>query len=473
MNWTVRKLLSPETETHLPANLGSRWFLFILFATAPAIAVVLIAADLWRPALLILTLGVLVVLSIQNVRVALVLGVLIAGFTDYAMGGLIYRIGILVVWLVWCGFILLLRSRWMGWKLPPRSVLIALAVWQAACLLGAVNGLFVQNNIRFLLLELLSASWPLLALVVLQAFERKHFRLLLWSLVIMGLAQSGVGLVALHIAGHRLGGVFFTTIPAMVAVVLWILAILTERKELRTVAILTMIPLILHLFFSFTRGYWLAFIVAMVVATLLAWRTLLKTNPGARWRPARMLSALLLIGGVTATAAIFYAGGDVLDTASQRFSSAFRVEVEDRQTASNIFRLIEYAEAVRMASESPVVGKGFGAVLESEDPFLGVRTIQWFIHNYYLLTLVKLGAVGLLAFGFLIFRLIRNALKVVGGEACFEARVLGISAVALTIEVLVISLTNFNLAMITVAFFLALIWGAFWAMSYARAEVEG
>jgi O-antigen ligase len=332
---------------------------------------------------------------------------------------------------------------------------------------GLING----NSIRFLLLEILASSWPLLSFAVLQAFGPKDFRFVLVSLALIGLAQATLGLTALQITGQRLGGVFFTTIPAMVAVVLWIFATLTERRALRIASLVVMVPLILHLFFSFTRGYWLAFLVAMIVATLLAWRSLARTDVRSKWRPARMLAGLLVVGALaTAVSIIYTREGNILDTASRRFTSAFRVEAADRQTASNIFRLIEYAEAVRLGLDSPVLGHGYGAVISTEDPFLGIRSTQWFVHNYYLLAWFKLGAVGLLAFGILILTLLRSGLKAAARSSNLQVRVLAISAVSLTIQVLVVSLTNFNFAMIPVAFFLAFVWGVFWAVAHGGRE---
>jgi hypothetical protein len=98
--------------------------LMALLATAPAMSVALIAADWWQPAVLILLLGVLMVASVQNVRLAIVIGVAMATFTDYGLGGLIYKMMVIVAWLLWSGYILFLRSSWVGWKFPPRHIMV-------------------------------------------------------------------------------------------------------------------------------------------------------------------------------------------------------------------------------------------------------------------------------------------------------------------------------------------------------------
>jgi O-antigen ligase len=463
----------PAQSPEIPWHPATERTLFVLLATIPAIAVALIAAELWQIAVALFLIGTLVLASVQNVRIAILLGVGLATFTNYGAGRLTFEISIIASWLVWSGLIIFIRSKWVGWKFPRRPVMMAAAIWLVVCLLGAVHGVINQNSMRFLLLEVLAAGWPLLSFAVLQAFGSNKLRFVLVGLVLIGLIHSFYGLSALQIFGQRIGGVYFTTVPAVVAVFLWVFVLLTERRGLRWAALLAMVPMIVHLFFSFTRGYWLAFIAAMIVATALAWRSLAKFDPGQRWRPVRMLGELAAIVLLATVVAILYSGeGAILDTAGSRFSSAFRAEVADSETASNVFRLIEFAEAIRMSLASPVVGYGFGAVLASQDPFLGTRTTQWFIHNYYLLIWYKLGLIGLIAFGLLIFSLVRDALRVGFGSTDLEVRVTAIGAMAFTVQVLVISLTNFNLALLNVAFLFAFVWGAYWAASSEPAETR-
>ena len=127
-------------------------------------------------------------------------------------------------------------------------------------------------------------------------------------------------------------------------------------------------------------------------------------------------------------------------------------------------RLVEWERAVNAALESPVIGNGFGFAIMNRDPFLGTTREQWFVHNYYLLIWLNLGIVGLAAFGFLLWKLIRAASRVAGEDPSWLVRAWAIAAIAVTGQVLVILLTNYSLADVNTAFAFAYIWGVFWAL---------
>jgi hypothetical protein len=451
------------------ARLLSR-LLWILAISLPAALVVGVAAGMGN--LLALALGgaALLVWSLVDVRVTFLTAVLAASFVDYSGGRLTLELGIVCAWLAWTGMILFWRHAWVGWKRPPAGVLLPLAVWGGACALGLILGFLNGNSTKFLGLEILAAGWPFLALGVMQVYRQRDLGFVLKWMFAIGLGHTVYGMVMLRIIGHRIGNVYFTTIPAIIAVGFWIGALFSPRPALRFLFLLGMVPLLTHLFFSFTRGYWLGFIVAIVVSTILTWRALNRSGTRAMPRiagaSAGMTLALLLMGSV---AVLYVGGGDVFESAGRRFGSSFSSDASG-ETASNIFRLVEYAEALQAIFESPVVGHGFGHTIEFRDPFLGDRSNPWFIHNYYLYAAVKMGVLGLLAFGFLIWRLLRNAQRLMARDIPWQTRAWAIGCIAVTLQVLAILLTNFNMAEVNTAFLVAFAWGVLWSFDRSAGE---
>ena len=448
-----------------PAAKGWSWVLLIGAATlAPVVLLLALATDAWWPLLLLCGAAALGTWSLVDVRAAFVVAVLLATFVDYNSGRLTLELSVLCAWLAWTALLLLWRSAWKGWVLPPSGMLPGLLVWLGACTLGTTVGLLSGNRMQDLGLELAAALWPALGLGMIQVFGRKSAVYAGLALVAIGLAHTGFGLTMLQIYHQRLGGVYFTTVTGIVAVWLWTVALLAPKRRIRMLCLLGMVPMLAHLLFSFTRGYWLGCFAGLIVATVLSWRTLRRFEPSARSRRLLLLPALLVIMAATVgLSGLYFGGGDLGSSIGRRFGSSFSTEVSG-ETLSNVARLDEYDRAIGAALESPLIGKGFGYTIITKDLLTGAITEHWVIHNYYLLTWLKLGLLGLAAFGFLLWRQIRAALRFVEEDSSWLGRVWAIAAVAVTCQVLVILLTNYSLANVNTAFTFAYVWGVFWAI---------
>ena len=115
-----------------------------------------------------------------------------------------------------------------------------------------------------------------------------------------------------------------------------------------------------------------------------------------------------------------------------------------------------------------------GYAILNRDSLVGRTQEQWFIHNYYLLVWLKLGIPGLAAFGFLLWTLVRAAKRVAEEDSSWLVRTWAIAAIAATVQVLVILVTNYSLADVTTAFVFAYVWGVFWAIrADSRAPARG
>src|SRR6185295_4693522 len=125
-------------------------------------------------------------------------------------------------------------------------------------------------------------------------------------------------------------------------------------------------------------------------------------EPAARFRRLSLVPALLGIFALTAgLSALYFGKGDLLSSVGRRFGASFSTDLSG-ETMSNVLRLVEYDRAINAAVESPIIGRGLGFAIVNQAPLTGATWEQWFVHNYYLLTWLHLGVIGLAAFGFLI-----------------------------------------------------------------------
>lgn len=250
---------------------------------------------------------------------------------------------------------------------------------------------------------------PVAVLVLVR--DRRDFRLLTWSFVGLALWQGGIG-IHQYLTGTgasymgediRAVGTFGPTdVMGMATVVSYGLvaavglALGARTAAQRTPALLCALALLLPLALSFSRGAWIATVVACGAQVLLA---------GVR-RAVRLFA-------VTAAAAVVLVGGFGVGTQllQERMSSI--TQVADAPDQSVTDRYTMWAAAVDMWSEHPATGvglKGFPAhrdsraslALSSGSDTAGAgaafkRQPLLSPHNMYLLVLSEQGLIGLVA----------------------------------------------------------------------------
>ena len=464
---------SADTARPVPIASQRQWLPLVLTALSGPVLILLgLATGAWLLLSALAAGAVLIALSILDIRAAFVIGALLCTFVDYNTGILALEMSIVVAWALWTCLLLVWRSAWSGWVLPPREMLPSLIVWLIACFLGVVVGLIRGSPLRNLGLELEAALWPLAGLLMMQVFRRRYAIYAGVGLVLIGLIHTAFGLTMLQIHQRRLGGIYFTTVTGVAAVMLWAAALLAPQARFRRYCLLLMIPLLAHLLFSFTRGYWLGALAGFVVATILAWGNLGRQGVPVGHR-LRRVAPFVAVAAVTAALSLLYFGSTrLLDAVGGRFGSSFSTQVSG-ETMSNVIRLAEYDAAIGAALRSPIIGSGLGHAIVTREPVLGTIREQWFVHNYYLLLWLKLGIIGLLAFGFLIWRQLRAAKRLADRDESWTARAVAITAIAVTVQLLVILATNYSLADVNSAAVFAYLWGMFWSVRSDGTDAGG
>ena len=315
------------------------------------------------------------------------------------------------------------------------------------------------NSLRYLGLELLPLMGLTTALMLggLRA-DRSTLRLAFGVFVLMGLGHMALGLYSYMTSGMRQGGIYFTPVPGLLALLTFNLLLRSRsRRGSIGLALLTGV-FALHQIISLTRGYWLGLAAGLLLSGLLyAGR-----GPGARQRWRRLaatagwMSACLAVGSVAVAST--FGWGDVWTLLGTRLASSTGTKLTS-ESASNVARMIEWFTVVRHIQVAPWFGHGLGYSLHVRYPFYSVASTQWFVHEMYLWIWLKQGIVGLLALLFVLYQGVRLGVRGArrladGDEAGWCA-----GAAAGTLYIAVLGLTNYPLAQVNSTFLLAFLWG--------------
>jgi len=438
---------------------------WLLIPVAAAATILLIVMDRGIQILALFAAAFAIAATVRDLRIGFLVAVAMASFVNYESGLLAPELGSVAAWMAFLGLLVFWRSRWKTWVAPPTTMWAPLWIWGAVCVYGVVYGVLAGNNLRFLGIEASGALWPFFGLLVCQAFTRR------------GLALAGLGLVAiafLHVAyglagfaqvHERLGGLYFTTLPGIVAVGLWTMAWVAPHSRWRLIAFALLIPLLVHQLFSFTRGYWLGILAGITVSSILSWKEMVSRGIGHLAKSAAILGGALAVTLVVVVFAVSALGGaDLLGAAGRRMTSSFSTETSV-ETGSNVMRLMEYSLAIDAGRGAPITGRGLGFSYVFMDPFRGSRTVDRVVHNYYLFLWLKLGVFGVGAFLFFVWRTLRTTIRAARREPDWLGRCWLIMAAAMTVQLLVISSTNYSLNDSVTAGPAAFVWGMAWMVA--------
>src|SRR5262249_45521528 len=150
----------------------------------------------------------------------------------------------------------------------------------------------------------------------------------------------------------RTGRLSFTPVPGLLALLFFNRALRAENRRAQVGWALAVLPLLMHQFLSFTRGYWLALLVCFPYSVF----TYTGRGKGVsrRWRNAA--AVMLLVAGLAVAGAALLAAAfgisNLATEAGQRLASSGSTEFT-YEAGSNIVRLVEYAQVLTHIVQSP------------------------------------------------------------------------------------------------------------------------
>ncbi len=379
-------------------------------------------------------------------------------FTVYGGGQLTRELAVVSALAALAGVLGIHEYRRRGWSLARNGSTMALAAWFLVGVYGVALGLIRDNSPRFLGIDAFGTFGLLPALLAPLWRARRHaFLHLLAAFTLLSYASALFGLAAFARYHRRIGDAWFGPLPAMGALLLLSVAAHTPDRRLRGAALACVPVLLLHQLLSFTRGYWLGFVIGF-----LALLTVLVAGSRNRARAMFKAVGVTLAMGVLAAGALVgaqgLAGGELGASVGSRFGSSFSTEA-NTSTMSNIIRLVEWRAAVTQVARNPVLGYGAGATLAVQDPFSGTRNDAPYIHQMYLLQWFKYGIAGLLALLWIFVAFVRAGWREAHLSSSWQRRAVGTAVCANTLFMAAVCTSNYTLNQAFAGPPLAFLWG--------------
>ncbi len=235
------------------------------------------------------------------------------------------------------------------------------------------------------------------------------------------------------------------------------LALFEPSPRPRFVPTLIFCVLICHQVVTFTRGFWLGLLVSIPLVCILYGRR----GQGVRQRWAKVLRMFALIGLIMLPVALIASAlvgwSDVVQLVGNRFTSSFQTK-STPETFSNIVRLVELRTAFRLILASPLLGYGHGSTLIVRHVFHPMTGPQWWVHQTYVMIMLKQGILGPVALLWLLYAATKAGVR---GTVHRDPVIAGWGAAsaACTVFAAVVGLTNYFFFMVTQSYILALVWG--------------
>lgn len=381
-----------------------------------------------------------------------------ASVVNYSAGRLTAELSILSVVLIYMLFCYVLYQRRMAIRIPQADLTRPLLLYAGLSLFNFGRGMLAGNSWRYGGLELLAMlAMCTVFLAANLKINRRTIAICATAMFLIGVVHCTLGLYAYAVIGMRTGAIFFQALPGILVAFGLPFVLREPHPQRRWLWLLALVPMFLHQFISFTRGYWMAMIGSTVYSIALYGGR----GPGApeRWRRAGSMVGLLAVAGVLGIMvfATAFGFGDIFQAAGERFASSGSTEVEFEST-SNIVRLGEYLHVLGDVFANPIFGYGLGYSFVVEDAISSIRSEHWFVHQNYLLVWLKQGIFGLILFVWVLVGALVTGWRGRSLPDPYQASwCAGASAVAMWL--LLYCNVHFPLAEVNSTFATALIWG--------------
>lgn len=276
--------------------------------------------------------------------------------------------------------------------------------------LGVLHGLASGGTFRIIVLEL--RPWWYMFVCYLLAYnivsEVKHVRIIFWILV-LGTAIKGVQ--GVYIVQTYFGGVYSGHNEIMaheqsfffiLVLLILVMMLLHHFQRGLFIAILVSLPcLVLALYGNNRRADY----VALLIGIGVAWTMVIILKPESRRRLVPVLVICLILGAGYVVA--FQKSSGALGEPARAVVSVFNPNSSDqRDAASNAYRIIENYDLKYTESQSPLLGYGFGKPFLQPVVLPNVVDLDpyylYIPHNNVLWVWMRLGPLGFGALWYLI-----------------------------------------------------------------------
>lgn len=393
-------VLKPERKSR------NATFLLLILLIAIGLTIGVLSIELKLLLIFSLVLVVLIGAASPEISLYLIFALILFGFDrlpELVTQGLVLGAGILLLI-----FSLILRAGAQKRLARTRTPLdMFMLFWVLVVAVSAGIGILRQNQMRYVLGDLLQfLELPLFFFLTLIIFRTKEqvYRLLIcfiglafFSALVSFVGYLQINPISVAIAAggvrDRIGSNVVALTPfLLVLIIVQLLSFKssTPRRKLLFLTLLSITLLFLAiLFFSFTRGYWLGFFVALVFIVIMV-------KSSFRYRILKIISIFSLLFLGCLFFAQFFFTGNILDLFSIVFN---RLLALGDPTNYVYHRYYEMLAALQTIMKSPVWGIGLGGEYFSPTP-AGEGEWIWthHTHNNYIQIMLRTGFLGIGSF---------------------------------------------------------------------------
>lgn len=457
-------------------GISSKRTLYWFFTLEVIFICALLSVPLKLTAFLIL-LTLFVFLSFGNVFLSLFFFIAGGAFVRFATVHVTQDTLVLIfIFIVFLTNLLLRGRNILALRKTPLN--LPLFIFLLFCLAATLRGIINGASVRQLGVELLPYLCFGLFYVVVNVLDTKQgIHRMFKYLVYAAWINSLMG-ISVYLAGGltRVGGYLFSVFPSMVAGVLICRSLYEKNLKKKVVYWSMSLPMLVHLVLSFTRGYWIAFLGAILLSILL-YGLLEKGNflvYVGRFAIA-LLIALFVVLGVGSYLKVSKNNDTLSGSLVERGRSVFSTSLRkggkpDFGTISNLYRLIEWRESWNKIKEKPLAGHGFGYKITFPDLFTKREISTWFVHQNYLLLALKTGFLGLISFIWLSIAFLRTGISAFKKLKPSPEKGMILGFVSNYLQLLLVAFTNYVYANINHATYLAFVMGAVIVLSRSSEE---
>jgi hypothetical protein len=272
-----------------------------------------------------------------------------------------------------------------------------------ACLaIGVLHGLATGGSFRIIVLEI--RPWWYFFVSYLLAYnivsDVKHVRNIIW-ITVLGTAIKGVQGVFIvytylggQIEGHNEIMAHEQSFFFVLVLLLLVMMLLHHFQRALFFAIIAALPCLLLALVANNRR---ADYVALLLGILVAWTMVILVKPSSRRVLVTVLAICLLFGGAYVLA--FQKSSGALGQPARAVISVFNPSASDeRDAASNAYRIVENYDLKYTESTSPFLGFGFGKPFQQPVALPNVLELDpyylYIPHNNVLWVWMRLGPLG-------------------------------------------------------------------------------
>jgi len=360
-----------------------------------------------------------------------------------------------------------------GLKIKKTKLNLPIALFLGLAFFQTVRGLLISNPPKWVGAEFFAyLGFGVVFLVTTLCDSKEMIKKFLQLFIVVAYYHAVIGLWNYFRVGQRIGGYLFGTFPSLAALVLLNLSFYSTDKSKKIIYLLISLPLILHLLFSFTRGFWLGFLVALLFSYGIY---IINSGYSFSKKVSKFLKGVVISTIIIIVSLIgfqpFLSTGSFLGQVSKRFLSSFSIR-SSPETMSNVARLIEYQPCWDKIKKNPIFGYGVGYTLPVTNPVRQRRAEEWAIHQFYLMITLKMGLIGLLAFLWIFYVFFKEGLKKSKKIDDSYYKGLAYGFIANSIELLVISFTNHPFATVDNNFYLAFTMAGVMVIISSQAKIK-